>query len=166
VTVGTGVGVGLVVGREPLIGRHHPELGHVRYARLPGDVWPGSCPFHGDCIEGVASGTAIEARCAVPAATLPQQHPVWQPVAHALAQLAQLIVLSVAPQRIVFGGGVACGQAHLLPRIRHSLAESLNGYIRIDELENLERFIVRPGLGTDAGPLGALAVAAAALEAS
>lgn len=163
VTLGTGVGVGLVVAGRPLIGLHHPELGHTRIARIPGDDWPGSCPFHGDCIEGLASGPAIEARSGRPAAEVPVNSPIWDTVAHALAQLAHILVVSVAPQRILLGGGVSSAQPHLFPRIRRSLALSLNGYLDIEAVSaGLDQYIIPPGLGTHAGPLGALALAAAA----
>jgi fructokinase len=161
VTVGTGIGVGVIASGKPLIGRHHPELGHARAQRLPGDTWPGICSFHGDCIEGVASGPAIQARSGASAGTLRADHPVWEPVAHALGQLAHTLVVGFGPERILVGGGVACAQAHLFPRVRKHLTESLNGYLEIDTVEGgLESFIVPPGLGDLAGPLGALAVAA------
>ena len=161
VTVGTGVGVGLIGGGRPIIGCHHPELGHIRIARRPGDSWPGSCRFHGDCVEGLASGPAIEARAGTAAANLSSDSPVWETVAHALAQLSHTLVLAVAPQRILIGGGVISGQTHLFPRIRQLFTLSLNGYLQTVEITSgLDRYIVPPGLGTGAGPLGALAVAA------
>jgi fructokinase len=161
VTVGTGVGAGLIAAGRPLLGRHHPELGHLRIVRAAGDTWPGVCRFHGDCVEGLASGPAIAARSGTAAAELPADSPVWDMVAHALAQLSQALVLSLSPQRILIGGGVASGQPGLLPRIRARLRESLNGYLDIEQLaDGLDEFIVPPGLGALAGPLGALAVAA------
>jgi fructokinase len=160
VTVGTGVGVGMVAAGRPVLGCHHPELGHVRVVRCPGDDWPGSCRFHGDCVEGLASGPAIEARSGGSAAALPEDSPVWDTVAHALGQLAHILVLSVAPQRILMGGGVLSAQPHLFPRIRSSFATSLNGYLDIPEVTSgLDLYIAPPGLGTRAGPLGALALA-------
>src|ERR1700728_761141 len=106
ITVGTGIGVGMVVSGKPVLGRHHPELRHVRVGRLAGDDWPGSCRFHGDCVEGLASGPAIEARSGLAAANLPEDSPVWDMVSHALGQLTHILVASVAPQRILIGGGV------------------------------------------------------------
>jgi fructokinase len=160
VTVGTGVGVGLIVGGRAVVGCHHPELGHIRIPRLAGDSFPGSCPFHGDCVEGLASGPAIEARAGGRAAGVPLESPVWAPVAHALAQLAQALVLSVAPRRILIGGGVLSAQPHLFSKIRSSLAESLHGYLDVEEVTSgLERYIGPPALGTRAGSLGAMAVA-------
>jgi fructokinase len=161
VTVGTGVGAGLIAGGRPLLGSHHPELGHLRIVRAAGDSWPGVCPFHGDCVEGLASGPAIAARCGTPPAELPPDSPVWDGVAHALAQLAHALVLTVAPARILIGGGVACAQPALFPRIRARLVASLGGYLDIGQLQQgLGELVVPPGLGTLAGPLGALAVAA------
>ncbi len=161
VTVGTGVGVGLIVGGRVVVGCHHPELGHIRIARLAGDSFRGSCPFHGDCVEGLASGPAIEARAGATAADLPVESPVWATVAHALAQLAQALVLSVGPRRILIGGGVLSAQPHLFPKIRSSLAASLRGYLEVEEVTSgLDRYIGPPALGTRAGPLGAMAVAA------
>ena len=160
VTVGTGVGVGIVSGGRPLMGCHHPELGHVRVVRAEGDVWPGACRYHGACVEGLASGSAIEARSGGLAAQLPEDSPIWDSVAHALGQLAHHLVLSVAPQRILVGGGVAGARPHLFPRIRSCLAASLNGYLDIPEVNQaLASYIVAPGLDARAGPLGALAVA-------
>jgi fructokinase len=163
VTVGTGVGVGLVAGGKALIGCHHPEMGHVRIPRLAGDHWPGNCPYHGDCVEGLVSGPSIQARCGRPGPTISPDDPVWDTVAHALAQLAQCITLSVAPQRILMGGGVMATRPELFPRIRELLALSLNGYLGTHEVtDGLDRYIAPPGLGDGAGPLGALAAAAEA----
>jgi fructokinase len=160
VTVGTGVGVGLIVGGRAVVGCHHPELGHLRIVRAAGDGWAGSCPFHGDCVEGLASGPAIEARTGLRAADIASDSPVWPTVAHALAQLAQALVLAVAPIKIIIGGGVLDHQPQLLPHIRKSLAASLGGYLDVQELTSgLERYIERPALGTRAGPLGALVLA-------
>jgi fructokinase len=163
VTVGTGIGVGLIVAGKPAIGLHHPEMGHARIARLPGDDWPGNCPFHGACVEGLASGPAIRARTGHVAEALSVDSPVWESVAHAISQLAHLLAVSVAPQRILIGGGVASAHAELFPRIRALLAESLNGYLDVSEItspEGLDRYLVPPGLGSGAGPLGSLAIAA------
>lgn len=164
VTVGTGVGVGLISGGAPVHGWHHPELGHVRVQRLPGDTFPGACRFHGDCVEGLASGPAIEARSGAAPASLPPDSPVWDTVAHALAQLAHTLVLATAPQRILIGGGVVSAQPQLFARIRARLRTSLNGYMRIEAVPGgLEAYLAPPGLGVHAGPLGALALATDAL---
>jgi fructokinase len=161
VTVGTGVGVGLITGGQPVLGCHHPELGHIRIARLPTDLWSGNCRFHGDCVEGLASGPAIESRTGRRAADVPPDDPAWDTVAHALAQLAHVLVLAAGPRRIVMGGGVMSGQPHLFPRIRSGLERSIAGYLDLDDLTGgLDRYIVPPALGARAGRLGGLAVAA------
>lgn len=161
VTVGTGVGVGLVVDGRPAYGFSHSELGHIRIARKAGDVWGGTCQFHGDCVEGLASGVAIAARAGVPASRIPRDSPVWDLVAHALAQLLHTIVLATAPRRILIGGGVAEGRPELLEGVRRQLMASMNGYLKLDELTGgIDSYAVPPGLGPLAGPLGALALAA------
>jgi fructokinase len=161
VTVGTGIGVGLIVRGKSVIGMNHTELGHIRVARKPGDSFPGICSFHGDCIEGLASGPAIAARAGMPASQLPLDHPAWDFVAHGLAQLLHTMVLTTAPARIFLGGGVMSAQTHLFDRIQQELKRSLNRYVEAPELEQgLTQFIVAPGLGAMAGPLGALAISA------
>jgi fructokinase len=161
VTVGTGVGVGLVVDGRPAYGFSHSELGHIRIVRKSGDHWGGSCEYHGDCVEGLASGVAIAARAGLPAHQIPQNSPVWELVAHALAQLLHTIVLATAPRRILIGGGVAEARPELLTRVRRQLVDSLNGYLKLDELAGgIDAYAVPPGLGSLAGPLGALALAA------
>jgi fructokinase len=163
VTVGTGVGVGLIAGGRPVGGFSHPEIGHMRVPRLEDDDWPGSCPFHGDCVEGLASGSAIKARIGGGSpAMLAADDPVWEPVAHALGAMAHNLVVTVAPRRILMGGGVMNAQPHLFGRIRRELERSLAGYLTLPELDG---FIRPPALGDLAGPLGALALAADALGA-
>ncbi len=164
VTVGTGVGVGLVVNGRLAHGFGHPELGHIRIARKAGDGWPGACAYHGDCVEGLASGTAIAARAGVPAHLIPAQDGVWELAAHALAQLLHTLVLATAPRRILVGGGVIDERPELLPLMRRHLRESLNGYLDLGGLTgDLDQYVVAPGLGPLAGPSGALALAADAL---
>jgi fructokinase len=153
----------LIAAGRPVIGVHHPELGHVRIARLAGDDWPGGCSFHGACVEGLASGPAIQARSGKAPHELPPESPVWESVAHAIAQLAHLLAVSLAPQRILIGGGVAMARPGLFPRIRELLSQSLNGYLDVPEVttsEGLDQYLVPPGLGNGAGPLGSLAIAA------
>jgi fructokinase len=156
ITVGTGIGVGLIVGGKPTRGFGHCELGHIRPARLPGDNWEGSCPFHGDCVEGLASGSALRARFGDELPSLGADHAVWDEVAWTLAQLCQAIVCAAAPRRIAIGGGVIDQQPHLLAMIQSKLIESLNGYIRLPSDGDYTR---APELGRDAGPLGAIALA-------
>jgi len=161
ITIGTGIGVGLIVRGRTVFGCNHTELGHVRIARAPGDTWPGICPFHGDCVEGLASGPAIAARAGMPATDVPADHPAWDLAAHALAQLLHTIVVATAPKRILIGGGVTTGRPALLTVVRQKLRDSLNGYLELDELRSgIDQYIIAPGLGALAGPLGALALAA------
>ena len=160
VTVGTGVGVGLVVNGSLAHGFGHPELGHIRAVRMAGDDWPGACTYHRDCVEGLASGVAIAARSGKPAHLISPQDRVWESVAHALAQLLQTLMLATAPRRILLGGGVMQARPELLLHIRQQLVPSLNGYLKLDELIGpLDSYIVPAGLGASAGPLGALALA-------
>lgn len=165
VTVGTGIGVGLIVNGAPVLGCTHPEMGHLRVTRRSGDRWPGVCSFHGDCVEGLASGPAIEARAGVSADRLAPDHPAWSNVAHALGQLLHAMVLTTSPERILLGGGVMSSQTHLFERIREELQRSLNKYVETDEVRGgIASYVTAPGLGTLAGPLGALALAANAAE--
>jgi fructokinase len=156
VTVGTGIGVGLIVNGRPTRGFGHCELGHIRVKRLAGDDWPGACPYHGDCVEGLASGTALRTRLGDGLDELGADDPAWESVAWSLAQLCQAIVCAAAPHRIAFGGGVIDRQPHLLARIQSMLVDSLNGYI---ELPAGDPYVCRAELGSDAGPLGAIALA-------
>lgn len=164
VTVGTGIGVGLIGHGRPVDGLTHSELGHIRPQRLNGDDWTGVCPFHGACIEGLASGPAIAARTGVKGQDLPPEHPAWNGVVQALAQLLHTITLTGVPRRIVMGGGVMVGSQFLFPRIRQAFRRSLNGYVAITEIEEVDTFIVPPTLGHNAGPLGAIVLGQQALE--
>jgi fructokinase len=166
VTVGTGIGVGLVSHGQLVFGCNHAELGHIRVARLAGDSFPGICSFHGDCVEGLASGRAIAARLGESATGLTQDSFAWRSVVHALGQLLHTMVFATAPQRILMGGGVTEGHPELLPLVRRQLLESINGFIDLDGLSGgIADYIVAPGLGPLAGPLGALALAADAVAA-
>lgn len=161
VTVGTGVGVGLIVNGKPTRGLGHCELGHVRVPRLAGDTWPGHCPYHGDCVEGLASGPAIKARLGqTPLHEVNAQDPLWTGVAHALAQMCHAMLMSCAPRRILIGGGVANGQPHLRGMIEDMVRDSVADYIPLPD----EPFILPPALGDQAGPLGPIALALDALE--
>ena len=156
ITVGTGIGVGLVVNGLPTRGFGHSELGHVRPVRLPGDDWPGACSFHGACVEGLASGTALKARLETrQVGSIEPDDPVWTSVAHALAQLCHAIVCAACPMRIAIGGGVVERQPHLLPRIQDMLVESLGDYMALPRAD----YVVAPELGAQAGPMGSIALA-------
>nr|NUR37964.1 ROK family protein [Sphingomonas sp.] len=160
ITVGTGVGVGLIVNGQATRGFAHCELGHIRPARLAGDSWPGSCPFHGDCVEGLASGPALKARLgATDPSQLSAEHPVWETVAWAIAQMCHAIVCAAAPRAIAVGGGVISGNPHLLERVNGMLSDSLAGYM---QLPADQPYVRAPALGDSAGPLGAIALAMSA----
>jgi len=162
VTVGTGIGVGSIVRGLAVRGLGHSEAGHLRIPRLAGRNWPGACPFHGDCAEGLASGPAIQAQAGRPAVDLPPSDPIWDEVVQALAALLHNLVLTTAPQRILIGGGVVSGQPFLLPRLRPALLDSLNGYgVAPAIAADIHSFVDAPALGTFAGPLGAVALAQA-----
>jgi len=161
VTVGTGVGVGLIVNGTPTRGFAHCELGHIRVPRFPGDEFAGSCPYHGDCVEGLASGPALKARLgAGRIGKISADDPLWESVSWALAQMCHTIVCAAAPRAIAMGGGVIQNNPHLLERINRMLVQSLNGYM---QLPVDEAFVRPPALGENAGPLGAIALAMTAV---
>lgn len=156
-TVGTGIGGGAVVGSRLLHGLMHPEMGHIR---IPHDVtqdpFAGHCPFHGTCLEGLASGAAINARWKMAATALPPDHPAWALEAQYLALALATWVCTLSPRRIVMGGGVM-QQACLFPMIRARLWALLNNYIpHLSLRDSLEDYVVPPELGAHAGVLGAL----------
>jgi fructokinase len=159
-TVGTGIGGGVVVDGTPLHGLLHPEIGHVYLRRHPLDLeFRGVCPFHGDCAEGVASGPAILARAGAPLQQLDEAHLQWEIEADYLGQLCAQLVVTVSPRRIVIGGGVL-SHPRLLPLIRPRLRHWLGGYIdRREILAGTDHYVVAPDLGVNAGVLGALILA-------
>jgi fructokinase len=159
-TIGTGIGGGVIVNGAPIHGLMHPEIGHIYPRRHLLDLeFEGVCPFHGDCLEGLASGPAILARTGSTLQELDPAHSQWQIEADYLAQLCAQLVVTVSPQRIVMGGGVMT-HATLLPLIRERMRSHLGGYIERSEiLGGAERYIVAPALGDRAGVLGALVLA-------
>jgi len=163
VTVGTGLGVGTVVDGRTITGLGHSEAGHMLPPRSKPD-WPGCCPYHGACVEGLASGAAIRARTGRSAGSLAPDDPAWDEVVEALALLFHNLVFTTAPERILVGGGVIEGQPHLLPRIRKALVTSLAGYYSGARASaDIDHYLAQPELGVQVGPLGALAKAHAAL---
>jgi len=165
VTVGTGVGVGVIASGHPARGLGHVEAGHLRIARAPGDDWAGACIYHGDCVEGLASGFAVEKRTGRRGETIGADDPVWPLVAHALAGLCHNLVLTALPQRILIGGSVANHQPRIMAMIRTRLVESLAGYGQADRIAaGIEAFVTAPALGDQAGPMGAIALGLGALH--
>jgi fructokinase len=160
VTVGTGIGAGfspgLLAGAQLL----HPEVGHLRVQRHPDDGdFPGICPFHADCLEGLASGPALVQRWGKDLEKIDPSHPAWAIEGYYLAQLAASVALIASPERIILGGGVM-SNAHLLSHIHSAARATLNGYIEpLNDAQALERYIRTPGLGDGAGLAGAFLLA-------
>jgi len=164
VTVGTGIGGGGVVHGRLLHGLLHPEMGHLRIPHdRAADPFPGVCPYHGDCLDGLASGRALAERWGAPAEALPPGHRAWDLEAEYLALGLVSVIGVLSPRRIVIGGGVLQHGA-LLPRIRRRVVALLAGYIAVRQvMADVDTYIVPPALGGDAGVLGALALAHTAL---
>jgi len=159
VTIGTGIGAGIISGGLPLRGLLHPELGHIAVPRQPGDDFPGGCPFHADCLEGMASGPAMAGRWGRPAEELTgtlREKAMAMEAAYLAAGL-RTIVFCFAPERIVIGGGVGLTPG-LIPRVRNALEAALGGYPGIDGFTR-PGFLRAARLGGMAGPAGALALA-------
>lgn len=164
-TIGTGIGGGAVVEGNLVHGLLHPEMGHIRipHERLR-DLFDGDCIYHGDCFEGLASGSAINARWKMRAETLPPDHQAWDLEADYIAMALQSYLCVLSPQRIILGGGVM-EQRHLFPKIRTRLKDLLKGYIQVPEiLERMDEYVVPPSLGNRAGVLGAIALGKMAAE--
>ena len=159
-TVGTGLGGGGLVNGRPIHGLMHSEMGHMRVPHdRTRDPYPGWCTYHGDCLEGLTCGPAIEERWQVNARDLTVEHPAWRLEAHYLALGLVNIITVLSPQRIIMGGGVM-DQSQLFPMIRAEVLALLNNYIQKPEItERIDEYIVPPGLGNRAGVLGAIALA-------
>lgn len=163
-TVGTGIGGGGLVKGQPIHGLLHPEMGHILVPHdLSVDPFPGCCPFHKDCLEGLASGFAMEKRWQQKGASLPEDHPAWALEANYLAMGLVNFILMLAPERIIIGGGVM-EQTQLFPMVRKQVQDKLNGYLNVSQITSgIENYIVPPKLGGKAGILGAFALAQRAL---
>jgi len=164
-TIGTGIGGGGLLDGKVMHGLVHPEMGHIRVPHdLAADPFRGVCPFHGDCLEGLASGPAMTARWLQPAEDLADDHPGWALEAGYLAHALNNFVCTLSPQRIIIGGGVM-SKAFLYPLVRRRVAELLNNYVRTPEIiDHIDDYIVPPTLGGRAGALGGIALAADALR--
>jgi fructokinase len=163
-TIGTGVGAGIVVEGKPVTGRLHPEAGHLRLRRAAGDAFAGACPFHGDCVEGLISGPALAARFGGNPAEVDPADGRWDMVAQDFAELFAALMLTLSPERIIVGGSVALGQPDLMVRATIAAAERLTAYIPGYDAATLAETIVPPALRHDAGPLGTIFLAASALR--
>jgi len=159
-TVGTGIGGGLLKVGRPYHGLLNPEMGHlhVPHDRLR-DPFPGSCPFHGDCLEGLAAGPALRARFGEKGESLADDDPFWELEAEYLAYALANFVLTLSPRRIILGGGIM-DRSFLIGKVRARVKDALNGYARHPLItEHIEEYVVPPGLGRSAGLLGAIALA-------
>lgn len=164
VTIGTGIGGGVLVEGKLVHGLVHPEMGHIPVKRHPSDPFAGSCPYHSDCLEGMSAGPAIEKRWGRKGHELAADDRVWELEAYYLAQAVVHGILFLSPQRIVLGGGVM-KQRQLFPLIHAQVKAMLNGYVQSEWItERIDAYIVPPGLGDNAGLCGGLALAQAAWE--
>ena len=163
-TVGTGIGGGAVAEGKIVHGLLHPEMGHIRIPHcLDKDPFPGNCPYHGDCFEGLACGKAMADRWGKPAQEIGEDHPAWDLEAEYIAFALANYTLTISPQVLILGGGVM-QQRSLLPRIQKEYQKILNGYIKVPQImDEIERYIVPPGLGNQSGVLGAIGLARDAL---
>jgi fructokinase len=159
-TIGTGIGMGAWMNNGMMHGLTHPEVGHILLSRdHQKDPFEGVCPFHTDCLEGLASGPSMNKRWGQKAESMPIDHPAWALEAHYIAQAMVDTILFCSPKRIVLGGGVM-QQEQLFPMIRKETVRLLNGYVQSRMiLEKMDEYIVPPGLGNRAGMLGCIALA-------
>jgi len=164
VTVGTGIGAGALVEGKLVHGLLHPEMGHILIKRHPEDTFAGKCPYHNDCLEGMAAGPAIEQRWGKKGYELEHSDQVWEFEAYYLAQAVTSLIYILSPKKVILGGGVM-KQKQLFPLIRGQVAQMLNGYVQKPELAaGIDDYIVPPGLGDNAGLSGALVLAKRELE--
>jgi fructokinase len=164
ITIGTGIGGGLLVHGKPLHGLVHPEMGHFRPRRHPQDTFEGLCSFHKDCFEGLASGPAVKARWKAEPRDLPADHLAWDIESHYIAEAIATYVCILSPEIIILGGGIM-NRDFIFPLVRKKVQERLNGYVISDMiLKNIDSYIVPQGLEGDAGVLGGIALIKAQVE--
>ncbi len=164
ITIGTGVGVGVIANGKPYHGMIHPEAGHILLGRHPKDPMVGSaCPFHENCMEGLAAGPSLEKRWGVKGAALADRPEVWELEAYYIGQAVTNYIMTLSPQRIILGGGVM-HQSCLLPLIRQEVKKQVNGYIKGKGLEDLDSYIVGVSLNDNQGAMGAIKLAIEALK--
>ncbi|MCY9670786.1 ROK family protein [Paenibacillus alginolyticus] len=163
-TIGTGIGVGVFVEGKLVHGLVHPEGGHILTRHHPEDRFAGTCPYHGDCLEGMASGPAIEKRWNLKGSDIPADHLAWAMQAFYMGQAVAAAILMLSPKKIILGGGVM-HQKQLFPLIRAEVRNNLNGYVSAKAvLDSIDDYIVPPSLGDNAGLCGALALGLQAME--
>lgn len=158
ITIGTGIGVGVYLNGQLLHGMMHPEAGHILLAKHPDDNFTGVCPYHPNCMEGLASGPSIEKRWGKKAIELKDEAKVWEMEAYYIAQGIVNFILTLSPQKIVLGGGVM-HQEQLFPLIREQVAKLLNGYVQTTQTKDLDQYIVPASLKDDQGIMGCLQLA-------
>lgn len=164
ITIGTGIGAGAYINGELLQGLTHPEMGHILVRRHPEDTYKGRCPYHADCLEGLAAGPAIEERWGEKAFHLSDKEKVWEMEGYYIAQALMQYILILSPKKIILGGGVM-NQEHVLTHVYRYLSELLNGYVSYPEVDDkMNEYIVRPGLGDNAGITGGLLLAEKVFE--
>lgn len=165
ITVGTGVGLGVIIDGKPYHGMAHPEGGHLFVTRHPDDPMPrGVCPYHENCLEGLASGPAMQQRWGKKAQELSGRPEVWDLEAYYIAQAVCGYIMVLSPERIILGGGVT-HQPQMLPLVRREVARQLGGYLQGEVMEDLEHYIVPVSLGDNQGVMGAVKLAMDALAA-
>lgn len=164
VTIGTGLGGGIIANGVPLHGFMHPEMGHMRIRRNHQHDFKGVCPFHGDCIEGLVCGPAIKARTGKPAEELMKEDPIWEILADEIAEFLTNLIYVASPQKILIGGGVMQDKEYFFQKIRNNINDKLGNYINGLDFDALGEMIIPPKLGDKAGPLGAIALGLAALN--
>lgn len=163
ITIGTGVGVGVISNGKLLHGMMHPEGGHVILRKHPEDHYEGKCPFHKACLEGLAAGPAIEARWGKKGAELADRSEVWELEAYYIGQALVNYVMMLSPERIILGGGVM-HQEHMMPLVREELLKQMNGYVQTKELTDIDNYVVLPSLDDNQGIMGALKLGLMELE--
>lgn len=162
-TIGTGIGAGIMTNGKLLHGMMHPEAGHMPLAVHEDDHYAGKCPYHGTCFEGLAAGPAIEERWGAKGAALADKPEVWELESYYIAQALTTLIMVLSPQRIILGGGVM-HQKQLFPMIREKVLGMVNGYVQTKLLEDMDQYIVPAGLNDDQGIMGCIKLAMESLE--
>ncbi len=162
-TIGTGIGAGIAIGGQLVHGMLHPEAGHILLEVKTGDEGHCVCPYHSNCLEGLAAGPSIEKRWGDKAVNLVDRSEVWELESDYLAQALMNFILTVSPQRIILGGGVM-HQMQLFPLIRKKVVEKMNGYIRTREMADIDTYIVPASLNDNQGIMGCIRLAELAIQ--